>query len=224
MSLGVITSNQNQNNKVSSGSIQDHHHQKNPRSFTQVQERLCWRSSLTKTILIDFLLRGTAVNAQRYSQILTILRQAIKSERPDKLIRGVILLLDNTGLIRPPQSRHSCRNSSGRVSVTLHTVQTSLPATTSFLVSLKRLWGANDSPRRMASRNTCRTNLKRSPGNFTWQQFTALCRSGTSASTARTNISDLQVLISVPRPPAPFFFTAPHTKFNIPFLFKLSNN
>ena len=48
MSLGVITSNRNWNDIVSSGSIQDHHHQKNPRPSTQVQERLWWRSSLTK--------------------------------------------------------------------------------------------------------------------------------------------------------------------------------
>ena len=41
MSLGVI-SNQNRNDKVSSGSIYGHHHhQKNPKSSTQVQERLC---------------------------------------------------------------------------------------------------------------------------------------------------------------------------------------
>ena len=36
------------------------------------------------------------------------------------------------GLIRPKQSRHSCRNSSERFSGSLHTVQTSLPAITPF--------------------------------------------------------------------------------------------
>ena len=51
MSLDVITSNQNRNDKVSSGCILGHHHQKNPRPSTQVQERLCWCSSLTKTAL-----------------------------------------------------------------------------------------------------------------------------------------------------------------------------
>ena len=38
------------------------------------------------------------------------------------------------GLIRPTQSRHSCKNSSGRFSVSLHKLQISPPAITSFLV------------------------------------------------------------------------------------------
>ena len=42
------------------------------------------------------------------------------------------------------------------------------------------------------------------------QPFTALCRSGTSASTARINTFDIQVLVSVPRPPAHLFLNAPH--------------
>ena len=46
-------------------------------------------------LLINFLQRGTLVNAQRFSQTLTILRQAIKSKGPGKLTRGVILLHDN---------------------------------------------------------------------------------------------------------------------------------
>ncbi|KAJ4430454.1 hypothetical protein ANN_22670 [Periplaneta americana] len=44
---------------------------------------------------IDVLQHGTTVNAQRYSQTLITLRQAIKSERPGKLTCGVILLQDN---------------------------------------------------------------------------------------------------------------------------------
>ena len=39
MSLGVITSNQNRNDKVSSASIQGHQHKKNPRLSTQVQAK-----------------------------------------------------------------------------------------------------------------------------------------------------------------------------------------
>lgn len=46
-------------------------------------------------LLINFLQRTTTVNAQRYSQILTTLRQVIKSKRPDKLTCEVILLHDN---------------------------------------------------------------------------------------------------------------------------------
>ena len=61
----------------------------------------------------------------------------------------------------------------------------------------KRLWGANDSPRKTTSSSTCGTGSQRSPGNFTILPFTALCRSGT---TARANTSDIQVLVSVPRP------------------------
>ena len=55
---------------------------------------------------------------------------------------------------------------------------------------------ANDSPQMMTSSSKCGTSLQRSPGNFIRQPFTALCRSGTSASTARANTSDIQVLKS----------------------------
>ena len=48
------------------------------------------------------------------------------------------------------------------------------------------------------------------PREFDETPFTALCRSVTSASTAMTNTSDIQVLVSVPRPPARFFLNAPH--------------
>ena len=43
-------------------------------------------------LLIDFLQCRTTVNAQRYSQTLTTLRQVIKSKQPGKLTHGVILL------------------------------------------------------------------------------------------------------------------------------------
>ena len=79
----------------------------------------------------------------------------------------------------------------------------------------KRLWGANDWPRTTTSSSTCGTDSQRSPGNFTRQPFTYLCRSGTSASPARANTSDIQVLVSVPRPPARFFLNAPHMKHGI---------
>ena len=46
-------------------------------------------------LLIDFLLCRTTVNAQRYSQTLTILCQAIKLKQPGKLTSEVILLHDN---------------------------------------------------------------------------------------------------------------------------------
>ena len=74
------------------------------------------------------------------------------------------------------------------------------------MVPWKRFWGARDSPRTTTSSSTCGTGSQRSPGNFTRQPFTALCRSGTSASTAKANTSDVQVLVSVPRPPVRFFF------------------
>ena len=70
----------------------------------------------------------------------------------------------------------------------------------------KRFWGANDSPRTTKSSSTCGTSSQHSPGNFTRQTFTALCRSGTSALAARANTSDIQVLVTAPRPPASFFF------------------
>ena len=52
---------------------------------------------------------------------------------------------------------------------------------------------------------------------FTTQprKFTTLCRSGTSASTARANTSDIQVLASVPRPSACFFLNAPLIIFHL---------
>ena len=75
---------------------------------------------------------------------------------------------------------------------------------------LKRRWWVNDSPRTTTSGSMCGTCSQHSPGNFTRQPFTALCRSGTSASTARANTSDIQVLASVPRLPAHFFFNTPY--------------
>ena len=56
------------------------------------------------------------------------------------------------------------------------------------------------------------------------QPFTALCRSGTSASTVRANTSDIPVLVSVPRPLARLFFNEPHILLligNILFAFRL---
>ena len=67
-----------------------------------------------------------------------------------------------------------------------------------------------DSPRTTTSSSMCRIGSQRSPGNFMRQPFTALCRSETSASTARANTSDIQVLVSVPRSPASFFLNAVH--------------
>ena len=83
MRLGVIASNQNRND-----SLQWKHpvspQQKYPRPSTEVQESSCWRFSLANTVpgLIDFLQSGITVNAQRYSQTLTIIRQVIKSKPP----------------------------------------------------------------------------------------------------------------------------------------------
>ena len=76
--------------------------------------------------------------------------------------------------------------------------------------SPKRLWEINDSLRTTMSSSTCGTGSQHSPGNFTRQPFTALCLSGTSASTARANTSDIQVLVSISTPLAHFFFNAPH--------------
>ena len=84
---------------------------------------------------------------------------------------------------------------------------------------LKRLWGSNDSPWTTMSCSTCGTGSQRSPGNLMRQPFTALCRSGTRASTARANTSDIQVLVSVPRPSARFLTILLQMK-NTVFLFK----
>ena len=128
MSLGVITSNQNRNDKVSSGSFQGHHHQKNLRPSTQVQERLCWHSSLIK--MVTFWQTLCSMGQQ---WIPSITRKpwplfAKWSNRNDEASSPVGSFCSTTmqGLIRPTQSRHSCGNSSGRFLVTLHTVQTSL--------------------------------------------------------------------------------------------------
>ena len=55
------------------------------------------------------------------------------------------------------------------------------------------------------SSSMCGTGSQRSPGNFTRQPFIALCSSGTSVLASRANTSDIQVLVSVRRPPARFF-------------------
>ncbi|GFU27625.1 mariner Mos1 transposase [Trichonephila clavipes] len=48
------------------------------------------------TILIDYLERGQAINADRCCATLTRLREAIQRKRPGILSEGVILLHDNT--------------------------------------------------------------------------------------------------------------------------------
>ena len=106
------------------------------------------------------------------------------------------------------KSEHSCRNSSGR-SPFIQSRPLSLQLC-HFWSPKERLWGVNNSPQMMTSSSMCRTGSQCSPRNFTRQPFTTLCCSGTSASTARANASDIQVLVSVPRPPARFFLNAPH--------------
>ena len=54
-------------------------------------------------LLKNFLQRGITVNAHRYSQTLTTLRQAIKSKRPGKLTCGTILFHDNAS----PHTAHT---------------------------------------------------------------------------------------------------------------------
>ena len=95
MSLDVITSKQNRNRKVSSGSFQSHHHQKSPRPSTQVQGRLCWRYSLTKMAPSDRL--PAAWDDSECPALLTkmtTLRQVTKSKWSGKLTHGVIQLHD----------------------------------------------------------------------------------------------------------------------------------
>ncbi len=46
-------------------------------------------------LLVDFLEHGARINAHRYCETLLKLRNALKSKRPGKLSRGVILLHDN---------------------------------------------------------------------------------------------------------------------------------
>ena len=140
-----------------------------------------------------------------------VTRQAIKSKRPGKLTRGVILIHDNarphttntiTALLQkfnwevlghPPYSPHLS------------------PCDYAIFVPLKKamrgkLFTSDDVKQYVWNRFTMQ------PQNFTRQPFTALCCSRTSASTSRANTSDIQVLVSVPRPPARLFFSDPHRR------------
>ena len=90
-------------------------------------------------LLIDFLQRETTMNAQRYSQTLTTLPQAIKSKRPGKLTRGVILLDDNARPHTVNTITALLQKFKLEVLGTLYTVQTSLSAMTPFLVTSKKL-------------------------------------------------------------------------------------
>jgi hypothetical protein len=50
-------------------------------------------------LLVDFMKRGTTINAERYCETLTKLRRAIQNGRCGMLSAGVVFLHDNA---RPP--------------------------------------------------------------------------------------------------------------------------
>ena len=112
------------------------------------------------------------------------------------------------GLIRLTQSRH---NHGSLAEIQVKGSQSSSIQSRPLSLWLHYFWSPKKALRgkRLTSdddvRQCMQTGSQRSPGNFTRQSFTTLCRSGT---TATTNTSDTQVLVSVPRPPACFFFNA----------------
>jgi hypothetical protein len=55
-------------------------------------------------LLVDFLTKGDTVNADRYCDTLSRLREAIHRKRPGLLRTGVILLHDNA---RPHSANHT---------------------------------------------------------------------------------------------------------------------
>ena len=110
-------------------------------------------------LLINVLQFGTTVNAQRHSQILTTFRQAIKSKRPGKLIRGVILLHENA---RP----HTANTNKAPLQkfkweVLCHSPYSPelSPCDYTIFGPLKRLWGVNDPPRTTTSSSNLRAEL-----------------------------------------------------------------
>ena len=100
MSLGVITSNKNRNDKVSSGGTQGHHEQNGLNAIHTRAGKVILKFFFDQDghFLIEFLQHGTTVNAQSYLQSLITVHQAMKSKRPEKLTRVVILLHDNARL------------------------------------------------------------------------------------------------------------------------------
>ena len=154
-------------------------------------------------LLIDFLQRGRTVNAQHYSQTLTTLRQAIKSKRPGKPTRGVILLHDNA---RP----HTAKTITSLWQKFEWDVLCHPPYSPDLSPCDYAIFGPiKKAPR--GKRFTSDDDVKQYVRNFTRQPFTALCHIETSASTVSANNSDILVLVSVPKPPDRFFFDAPHT-------------
>ena len=161
-------------------------------------------------LLIDFQQRGTTVNAQGYSQTLTTLRQAFKSKRPGKLTRLVFLLHDNA---RP----HTANTITALLQKFKWEVLGNPPYSPDFYPCDYAIFGLINKAVRSKQftlddevKQYVRSWLTTQPREFYEQPFTVLCRSGTSASTARANTSDIQVLVSVPRPPVRFFLNAPH--------------
>jgi hypothetical protein len=55
-------------------------------------------------LLVDFMERGTTINAERYCETLTKLRRAIQNRRRGMLSTGVVFLHDNA---RPHTVRHT---------------------------------------------------------------------------------------------------------------------
>jgi len=57
-----------------------------------------------KGVLLDFVEKGTTINAASYSATLGRLRVTIQRQRPSLLTTGVLLLHDKVGTPRPPST------------------------------------------------------------------------------------------------------------------------
>jgi hypothetical protein len=66
---------------------------KTTQSAKKIMATLFWDHK--GVLLVDFLTQGDTVNADRYCETLSRLREAVRRKRPGLLRRGVVLLHDN---------------------------------------------------------------------------------------------------------------------------------
>ena len=132
-------------------------------------------------------------------------------KRPGKLDRGGILPQTMQGLIRTTQSRHSCRNSSGGVLCHPPYSPDLSPCDYAIFGPLKKALRSkrftSDDQVKQYVRNWFTTQYR----EFYETVIHRLVSHWDKCLNSRANTSVIQVLVSVRRPPAPFFFNASYT-------------
>ena len=164
-----------------------------------------------------------AVNEYRNCKALCIYKRGIKKKRAgawnvptgDNIVACVTECgSDKSAKVHcPPLEGHGCKSRDSKLAEACINCPTRSPSIQSRPLSLRlcHFWSTKKGKRFHLERRhqaVFAELIHNATPGILREPFTTLCRSGSSASTARANICDMQVLVSVPRPPARFFLNA----------------